>query len=254
MSVRARRIALWGTLAVLLAAGMLYAFRPQPVPVDFAVAERGTLTVTVDEEGMTRVRDVFVLSAPVTGRVRRIEAEVGDPVESGETVLARIEPIDPTLLDVRSESEAQAAVRAAEAARDLARAEVDRAEADLEFARSELDRDRRLGERGVASEQQLDAARRQYRTARAARETARAALQERIFQLDRARARLVSPTEPRVRGEDCPCIPVRAPVSGREAPIVRRMDRKRGSPRTASHCSLCSSRSERKPIKSVTRL
>jgi HlyD family secretion protein len=222
MTVRQRRIALWGTLGLLLAAGLVYAFRPQPVPVDFATVERGTLTVTVDEEGETRVRDVYVLSAPVSGRMRRVEAEAGDRVVAGETILAEIEPIDPTLLDVRTQSEAQAAVRAAEAARDLASAEVERAEANLDFARTELRRHQNLMDRGAASERELDAARREFRTARAALDTARAALQERIFELDRARARLVSPLQTHERQGECSeCIPVRAPVSGRVLRVVR---------------------------------
>jgi len=64
-------------------AALAYAFRPQPVRVDLAEATRGPLTVTVDEEGETRVRDVFVLSAPVAGRARRIEVEAGDEVVAG---------------------------------------------------------------------------------------------------------------------------------------------------------------------------
>lgn len=221
MNAARRRIALWGTLGGLLAAGLVYAFRPRPVPVDFATAERGALVVTVDEEGETRVRDVYVLLAPVTGSLRRVEADPGDPVTVGETILAEIEPIDPELLDVRSETEARAAVRAAEAARELAAAEVERAEANLEFARTELNRIERLQDQGVASDRDLDAARLAYRTARAALGTARAALQERIFELDRARARLVSPLEAQERRETCACIPVRAPVSGQVLRVVR---------------------------------
>lgn len=221
MTARQRRLALWGTLGVLLVGGLVYAFRPQPVPVDLTTVERGTLTVTVDEEGETRVRDVYVLAAPVSGRMRRIEAEAGDLMEAGDTVIAQIEPVDPTLLDVRTESEARAAVHAAEAARDLAAAEVERAEANLDFARTELTRQQSLMERGAVSERELDAARREFRTARAALATARAALQERIFDLDRARARLVSPVEMRERGEACECIPIRAPVSGVVLRVLR---------------------------------
>jgi HlyD family secretion protein len=132
----------WGGLAALLVAFLVYAFRPQPVPVDFTLAQRGRLTVTVDEEGETRVRDVFVLSAPVAGRVRRIEIEVGDEVVANETIVAEIEPVDPTLLDVRSESEAPAAVAAAEA--------------ELEFASRERAASA-LGERG-SRRADLDAA------------------------------------------------------------------------------------------------
>ena len=77
-------------LALLVAIGL--AFMPQSVPADLATVSRGALAVTVDEEGQTRVRDVYTVSAPVGGRVLRIRAEVGDPVTQGETVVATIQP------------------------------------------------------------------------------------------------------------------------------------------------------------------
>lgn len=214
MTVARKRIALWGTLGAILLVGLVWAFRPRPVPVDLAVAERGPLTVTVDEEGETRVRDVYTLSAPVAGRQRRIELEAGDRVVGGETIAAEIEPIDPTLLDVRSEREARASAQAAEAARARAEAELERAEAAMEYAETELRRQQRLAEQDAASQRALDTAQREHRMARAAVGTARAALQQATFELDRARARLVSPNETRDPGGECPCIPVRSPVTG----------------------------------------
>jgi len=214
MTLRQRRVALWIALGVLVAAGLAYAFAPRPVPVDLVTVERGPLTVTLDEEGETRVRDVFVLSAPVAGRARRIEVEVGDLVTGGESVVTEIEPIDPSLLDVRSEREARAAVQAAVAARELAEAELDRARAELDFARSERARQQGLAARGIASQRERDTAERAFRTARAALETARAAVQARSFEVDRARARLVTPGEVAAAAGECACIGVRAPVSG----------------------------------------
>ncbi|HEX5066319.1 MAG TPA: efflux RND transporter periplasmic adaptor subunit [Myxococcota bacterium] len=199
MELRRRRFIFWGSLTGLLLLFLVFAFRPQAVPVDFAEVTRGRLTVTVDEEGETRVRDVFVLSAPVAGRVQRIEIEVGDEVVAGETVVAEIDPVDPTLLDARSETEAQAAVRAAEA--------------EMEFASRELERQKQLGQRGVASARDLDSAQKAYRTARASLENARAALQARSVQRDRARKR--GPADEYIG------IPVVAPVSGRVLRVVR---------------------------------
>jgi len=200
VDLRRRRLIFWGGLTSLLLLFLVFAFRPQPVPVDFADVTRGRLTVTVDEEGETRVRDVFVLSAPVAGRVRRIEIEVGDEVVAGETVVAQIEPVDPTLLDARSETEAQAAVRAAEA--------------ELDFASRELDRQRQLAQRGVASARDLDAAEKAHRTARASLENARAALQAHTIART-ARKGGAGKDEP------CVCVPVVAPVSGRVLRVVR---------------------------------
>ena len=53
------------------------------------------MMVTIDEEGEARVRDVFVLSSPITGQARRIKLEVGDLVVARETVAAEIQPVDP---------------------------------------------------------------------------------------------------------------------------------------------------------------
>ena len=79
--------------------------------------------VTVEEEARTRVRDRYVVSAPLPGRMRRIELEPGDPVVAGKTVLALFQPTDPALLDVRTRAELAARVKAADAALGGARAE-----------------------------------------------------------------------------------------------------------------------------------
>lgn len=220
MGVAARRSLFWGVLLLTLAVGLVFAFRPQPVPVDFALVERGPLIVTVSEEGETRVRDVFVLSAPIAGRARRIEAEVGDPVAAGRTVVAEIEPIDPAFLDVRSEAQAQAAVRTAEAARDLARAELDRAQADLVFAEAEVKRARRLIRDDTISQRRLDEDERAYKTAKANLATAQAALDMRGAELERARAELLSPLAARGMKPSCPCVPVTAPVDGQVLQVI----------------------------------
>jgi HlyD family secretion protein len=206
---------LWGVLGLILLAALLYSFMPQPVPVDLVEAAHGPLLITIDEEGETRVRDIYVLSAPVAGRALRIEAEVGDKVVAGETVVAEIEPIDPAFLDPRSEAQARADINAAESSRELALARVDSARAELEFAESELQRARRLVSDKLISEHALDEARRSYKTRKAELATARAALQVSSFELERARAQLVSPTETHERHERCACVPIRAPVNGR---------------------------------------
>ena len=104
-----RRLVRIGVVVIVLAAVLIWAFRPAPVPADFAAVERGVLQVTVTEEGHTRVRDRFVISAPVPGRMQRIELEPGDPVVAGKTVVARFAPTDPGLLDVRTRAELEIA-------------------------------------------------------------------------------------------------------------------------------------------------
>ncbi len=216
-----RRLALWGVLLLGLAAGLAFAFWPRPVPVDLAPVVRGHLVVTVDEEAETRVRDVFVLSAPVGGRLRRIDSDVGDRVIAGETVVARIEPADPAFLDVRSESQAEAAVLAAEAGQMLARAELAEAQAELEFARSDVERARQLIRSNTISRRAHDEAERLFKTRQASVETAAAGLKMRQFELTRARARLVSPVETQALHGNCDCVSILAPVSGHILRLVR---------------------------------
>jgi HlyD family secretion protein len=200
-------------------------FVPRPVMVDLVDVRPGPLIVTLDEEGETRVHDVYTLSAPVAGRVQRIDRHVGDPVAANETVLAQIEPGDPSLLDPRSEAQARAAIQAAEAARDLAAAAVKDAEAQYEFARSEYARMQELIVEGSISKRDLDSADRDNKARRAGLDTARAALQVRNYELELARAQLVSPRETQASREDCDCIPITSPVSGRILQIADRSER-----------------------------
>ncbi|MDA0367282.1 MAG: HlyD family efflux transporter periplasmic adaptor subunit [Proteobacteria bacterium] len=205
-----------------LAAGVIgFLMWPEAVPVDTAKVARGDLAVTVSGEGVTRVRDMYVVSAPIAGRVLRIEGHVGDSVIAGETILARIEPSDPVFLDARSRSQAESAVRAADANKRLAEAAVTRAQAELEFTRSELDRAEALAARDTISPRALERAQIDMRTRQAVLAEAAAALRVRTFELENARAMLMLPDGkgPGANGE-C-CIVLRAPVSGNVLQIMR---------------------------------
>jgi HlyD family secretion protein len=216
-----RRLLIWSPFAVVLLGVLLYLFRPQPVAVDFGRVERGPLRVTVSDEGETRVKDVFAVSAPVPGLMRRIELEPGDAVVAQSTVVARIEPTDPSFLDVRSQAEAQATVRAAEAARTYAAAEVQRASAELEFAQSELRRFQALAQRDSISANDLEAAERRARIAVAGLDEVKARLRVQEFELERARARLLAPGAARTTREKCDCVTVYSPVSGQVLRVLQ---------------------------------
>ncbi|MGH7785707.1 MAG: efflux RND transporter periplasmic adaptor subunit [Candidatus Binatia bacterium] len=215
MGAAGRRLLLWGTVGSVLLAGLVYAFWPKPVPVDLAAVSRGALVVTVGDEGETRVRDIFALSAPVAGRVMRIQADVGDPVTANETVLVEIEPIDPDFLDPRRRAEAEAGAQAAESAQALAEAELAEATAELQFADTELERARELRRANTVSQRELDEAERLAKTRHAAHDRAAANLQMRTHDLARARAQLVSPVETQERAAGGERVALRAPVTGR---------------------------------------
>lgn len=202
-------------LLAVVAAGLVYAFWPQPVPVDLATVGRGHLTVTVDEEGETRVKQAYIVSSPIAGNAQRLKLEVGDTVVANKTEVAHIEPVSPTMLDVRSRAQAQAAIRAAEAARTLAGANLKSAEAELTFASAELVRARKLYETKAGSKRALDQAERAFKTRQASVETAKANLRVRTFELEGAKLELLQPGEQKRRHLGaCGCVIVRSPVSG----------------------------------------
>lgn len=209
-----RRALFWAPAVAALLLVLLLLFRPQPVPVDLGVVERGLIQVTVSDEGETRVRDVFVISASVTGLMRRVELEAGDRVVANETIIARLEPSVPMFLDDRAAAEASAAVDAADAARSFAVAQLRRAEAERDFADSELKRLQALAGHQSISRNDLDAAERRARTAHAAVAEARAALKMRESELEQARARLLNPAQAKRAARDCECVLVRSPISG----------------------------------------
>lgn len=206
-----------GLAGVLLA---LWALRSPPVPVDTAVVARGTLEVTVTEEGRTRVRDVYTVSTPVAGTIERTPREVGDAVTAGETVVAIIRPSVPGFLDARSLREAEAIVAAAEAMVDSARAQVREAEAQLAFAKSEHARAFELHQKEAVSASRLEEVQTALSTAEARLASARATLTAYQHVQQMAQARMVGPQgEDRRAGEgdgegDC-CLPIYAPVDGR---------------------------------------
>src|SRR5690606_37263748 len=108
--------------------------------VETATVERRSLQIAVEEEGTSRIREVFTISAPVAGELNRMTLHAGDPVVAGETVLASIRPAGPGLLDERSRRMAEAAVDAAQAGVTLAETQIAQAETQLRFAESELER------------------------------------------------------------------------------------------------------------------
>src|SRR5512143_2005083 len=219
MNAGTKRLLTWAPLGLALVLALLWLFRPAAVPVDLVKVERGPLTDSVSDEGETRVRDMYVVTAPVPGRMRRIELEAGDSVAADQTVIALIEPSDPSFLDVRSAAEARASLDAAAAARQHAEAQVRRAQAELDFARSELERIRALARSHTVSDNDLDSAERRAKTADAALAEASAELKVRESEHAVARARLMTPGS-RKRVPGCDCVSVYSPVSGEVLRVV----------------------------------
>ena len=211
MTVRPGRLILWSVGALVVAA-IAWSFRPQPVPVDMAVVARGSLRVTIDEEGMTRVRERYVVSAPVAGRMQRLDLEPGQPVEARRTVIATFLPAAPPLLDARTWAETEARMKAAKATRDEARVALQRARDDAAFGRSELARQRQIAKFGGVTDERLAAVALDARTKEGLVSSAELALQRAEHEFEAARAALqaVSSTGSGAGGG----IALRSPVDG----------------------------------------
>lgn len=206
--------------AVLVAGVLVYiAVRPEPVSVQTAVVDRGPVRVTVDEDGETRVRDRYVVSAPVTGRLERLQCEAGDQVAVGE-VIARIYPLP---LDTRSAAEAAERLRAAEAARRAAQARVAQARAMWGEAGRALERLRGVVAEvpGAIAPQRLDEAETRERSAAYELDQARDAAASAGHEVEAARAALLGSAG----GETAAPTEVRAPVSGRVLRLYEECER-----------------------------
>ncbi len=196
-----------GVVVVLAIVAM--AMWPESIEVNAAKVEQGPMQVTLDEDGETRVRDKFVVSAPVAGRLQRIELEPGDAVVKGKTVVARLSTAEAPLLDPRTRAELEAAAEAARAAVGQARAEFERSTAELARARTTLQRQQELMKAGAIAADALDEAETAVATAAEARKAAEFAVSRSEYELQLARARLQAPTAAGGRTVD-----VVAPVSG----------------------------------------
>lgn len=202
---------------------IVWALLPQPVPVDLATIKPGPLEVTVEDEGITRVREVYTVSAPIGGKMRRTLREEGEDVVAGETIVAAIEPTEPTFLDVRTQRVNQAAVHAAQAAVDLAEAQIKQAKSQLEFAKSDLRRAEELSASHTISARALEKAKLDVDSAEAGVASAVATLEVRKRELESAKAHMIQPGAPPAPSASC-CVEVRSPINGRVLKIIAKSE------------------------------
>jgi HlyD family secretion protein len=211
MTIRPGRLILWSAAALVVAL-IAWSFRPQPVPVDMATVQIGPLRVTIDEEGITRVRDRYVVSAPVAGRLERVELRPGDSVIAGDTVLAAFLPSTPPLLDTRTRAEAAARTKAAQAAREQARVALQRARDDAAFSANELERQKQVSEFGGITGERLAAYELDARTKVAQTRGAELAVQRSEYELEASRAILRQIAAP--SASDSGAMLLRPPIDG----------------------------------------
>ncbi len=201
-------------ISLLVAAGLVFSFWPRAVEVDVAEAIRAPMMTAISDDGITRVREVYVLSAPIAGKLLRVESHAGDFIEARKTVVATIEPSDPAFLDARAQRQLAFTVSAARAARDLAQANVQGRDAERKLAARELERARELFGKGVVAKARVDAAEASLSALDAALATARAAQRQREFEIQTAEAALIAPGTAAAGDRAGCCIQLRAPVDG----------------------------------------
>ena len=207
-----------GLIAAVIIIAVFFALRTPPLDVDVAEAVEAPLLVTIDDEGETRVRDIYVVAAPISGELQRVDLEAGDPVVAGQTVVARIMPAQPDFLNSRNEAEVRAQIKALEASVQSSAARIGQAEADRKLAEANFSRVDALYERGFATRTAHDAAR-AARDSSAARLTeARGAMNAARFELRAARARLIAPSSSKTSGS---ALAVRSPESGSVLRVVQ---------------------------------
>ncbi|KCZ82709.1 RND family efflux transporter MFP subunit [Hyphomonas adhaerens MHS-3] len=197
--------------------GFAWAFSPRAVEIDASYVTRDDMTVTVSDDGMTRVRDVFVLSAPLDGTMSRVDVEPGDQVQVGETVISTIRPLLPPLLPARTTAQLESNVSSAEAALTAARADAERLRAEHNRLKRDLDRAKKLLVSATISQQAVDNAEAAEREGYLALRSSEAVIGVRRQQLAAARAALM-PSETQ-NGSDT--VTIIAPLSGQILAVDR---------------------------------
>lgn len=185
---------------------------PKPVPVEIAAISRAPLTVTVLEEGKTRIRHRYVVSPPVAGYLKRVPVRAGDPIVAGETILATLQATSSSFLDPRARAQAEAAVNSAEATRQQRDQQVSTVNSELDLAQKDLKRSEQLKQKGAIAIQEYDAALSRVDVLEKQLGMAQFGLKVAEFELAQAKAAL---TQAQGDGAEVgPPLEIRAPITG----------------------------------------
>ena len=214
---RIRRRVVWAALAVVAAGGGVVALRPAAVPVELAPVRRGPLQTTVDEEAVTRVRDRFIVAAPVTGRLARIRLREGDALRAGDVVAY----LAPAPADSRTAAQARAALAAAEARASGTAVRTAEARASLAQALRDARRMRVLADAGAVSEREREQAQLAAELRRAELQAAESAVRAARAEAATARAALLGADPDRAEAP----VAVRSPGAGRVLRLLEPSER-----------------------------
>ncbi|MFZ5548679.1 MAG: efflux RND transporter periplasmic adaptor subunit [Pseudomonadota bacterium] len=203
-----------GAAATVLA--FAWAFAPRPLDVEVAEVTRGPFEAYIEEDAKTRVRDRFVVSAPLVGRLSRITLREGDGVEAG-AALATLAPALPPLLDERTLREQRERVEIALANVDRVSARIARAKVGVQQAASEVGRSEQLARQGYVAAAKLETDRLALQAAQREFDAASEEGQVARHEVAQARSALAAVTG----GETRRVFTLRAPVAGKVLRIVQ---------------------------------
>ena len=210
-------------LAVFAAVG--YGFLPQAIEVESGLVRRGTMRVTVVEDGKTRVRERYTVSSPVTGHVDRIHLKAGDEILGGQSLLTTITPSDPELLNPRTVVEITSRVKGAERAVERATVAITMAQVQKEVADKAFERTKRMAEKNGTTAEQFDRLESQARVRGEELRSAQLSLEMAQAELEWNRAALEwSRPKPQSAGDQPPHIDLYAPISGRVLRVLQESD------------------------------
>jgi HlyD family secretion protein len=207
-----------GAGAVLAAALLAWAYAPRPVEVEVATATLGRFESTIDEDGKTRLRERYVVSAPLAGLLTRITLREGDAVDA-DAVVATLTPVLSPLLDERTLREQRVRVEIAEAQVQRAEARIEAAKVALLQATNEVQRSEQLARQGFVSSTKLETDRLAALSAQKELDTA---VQDRHVAghaVEQARTALLAVSDPRAAGSRR--VVLRAPTAGRVLRVVQ---------------------------------
>ena len=211
--MKTKRAITWTILATVVAIALYLGMRPQLVLVETANATRGSLQVTIEEEGKTRVKDRYLVSAPVAGFVRRIELNIGDAVALAD-LMTELEPLRSDVLDPRRRAEAEARVAASRSALLSAEEQARAAGADADYSKSEYNRKKRLKPGSVISDEELDQAYTAAQRAQAVLRSAKFAVDVARYELDAASTLLKYSAAQDASNVLKERVPIRSPITG----------------------------------------
>jgi HlyD family secretion protein len=204
-----------GLGAAAFVGGAIYvAFKPNPVLVDLATVTQEPMLVTVEEDGTTRIRNVYAISSPIAGHLDRVTNSVGDPIGAGEAITS-IHPLDPPFIDTRTRTELMAAIDAARSGVALAEVELTRARTARDLAKASQDRAMELAKTNIVSESALEQMVGELDLANAQVASAEAMIALRRAELASAQARLTQPGQTSIEAANgqC-CLDIISPIDG----------------------------------------